>query len=89
MLINVHRTGHRLALQRPESRSPPAPGTGSEEIGPLSGVWRCDVDSATVLLHAGGPLASVHLVLYRPHRRRQWGEVSLSVRLLFFRELEN
>lgn len=83
-------TGHRLAVQRTQSRATVAIGTGREEIGPLSGVWRCDANFALVLLHAGRSLVGVHMVLYRSNRCRQWGEwASLSVRFFPLVAIEN
>lgn len=68
--------GHRLLVQRPQSRSIVEIGTRCEKIGSLFGVWCCDVNSAAVFLHASCSLAGMHLVLHRANRCRQWGELS-------------
>jgi hypothetical protein len=47
-------SGHWLSVQRSQSRSPPQIGSSGEEIGSLFGVWRCDVNSSFMLLHARG-----------------------------------
>lgn len=70
----LQSTGYRLALQCPQSRPTLASRTGCAETGSLFGVWRCDVDFATLFLHAGCSLVGLHLVLYRKNRCRQWGE---------------
>lgn len=72
--MNSPSLGYRLTFQRFEGCEVITVGTSCEEIGSLFGVWRCDVNFASVFLHAGCALVGMYLVLHRPNRCRQWGE---------------
>lgn len=47
----------------PQGRPPSASGEGGAKTGSLPGVRGGHVDPTALLLHAGGPLASLHMVL--------------------------
>jgi hypothetical protein len=70
--------GHRFTLQCPQSRPTLATRTSCAETGSLFGVWRCDVNFATLFLHAGCSLVGLYLVLHWKNRCRQWGENLIS-----------
>src|SRR5687767_8206136 len=42
------------------------------KIGPVFGVWCCNVDTAALFLHAGRPLVGLHMVLDREIGHREW-----------------
>lgn len=65
----MERIGNREFVQRAESGAVVATRPSGAQIGSLFGVRSGHVDPAAMLLHAGGPLAGLHLVLDRPFGR--------------------
>jgi hypothetical protein len=74
--------GHRFAFQRTQSRTFASIGPGCEKIGSVFGVWRCNVNFATMFLYVGRSLVGLHLVLHWSNRCRQWGEIFFPVFLI-------
>lgn len=75
--MSLFHLGYREFVQRSESGPIIATGPCGAQIGPLLGVRSGYADFIALLLHAGGPLAGLHLVLDRTLRRRQWCPVQL------------
>ena len=73
--------GYRKLIQRPQSCAAAAVRTSGAQAGPVLGVRCCHADLTAMLLHAGGPLARLHLVLDRQLGPHQRGRVRLAVQV--------
>ncbi|XP_070144673.1 potassium voltage-gated channel protein eag [Drosophila kikkawai] len=68
-----------LPYDCPQGRPPASAGACGAQAGPLPGIRCGHADTPALLLHAGGPLAGLHLVFDRAQRCRQWDSVQLAV----------
>jgi len=60
-----HSIGYRKPVQCFEGCPVVTTGQGRSKTGQVLGIRRCNVDTAAVLLHAGGALAGMYLVFHR------------------------
>ena len=82
MLFCFFFAGYRKLIQRPQGCAAAAFGTSGAQAGPVLGVRCCHADPTAMLLHAGGPLARLHLVLDRQLGPHQRGRVRLAVQVI-------